>query len=49
LINPPVEGVGDDENIFVVDPPNIEGPRMVAQELSDIGDELAKARPQNCI
>jgi len=46
LIKPPVEGGGDNENIFVVDPPKFEGPTKVAHELSDIGDELAKARVQ---
>lgn len=42
LINPRVEG--DGENIFVMDPPNIEGPNKVANELFDIGGELAKVR-----
>lgn len=46
LINPSVEGDGDgdDEDIFVVDPPNIEGLRKVANEWFDIGGELAKVR-----
>jgi hypothetical protein len=46
LLNPPVEDDGDDDDVFAIDPPNVEASRKVAQELSVVGDELAKAKAQ---